>query len=60
MIISAVSLYIQIIPYGRQKINVAADSREKEISLLTPKSSDKMKLGGYFISVDILKQFIKY
>lgn len=34
-------------------INVAADSREKEISLQTPKSPGKMKLCGYFIKMDI-------
>jgi len=33
LFISTASLYIQIIPYCRQMINVAADSREKEISL---------------------------
>jgi hypothetical protein len=59
MFISTASLYIQIIPYCRQMINVAADSREKEISPLKPKFAGKIKLGGYFIKMDIWKQFNK-
>jgi hypothetical protein len=37
-------------------INIAADSREKEISLQTPKSPGKVKLCGYFIKMDIWKK----